>query len=255
MQPHGYNAIADTISTLASYGAVDRWIMTYTFLALGVCVLVTALGLRTAALPGRLLLSAGGFAAAMVAFFPQPAVGSSVKHISIACFAFISLAVWPVLAWRRGERTPHLLRPRVSIVVAGVLLGMCCWYVIELHSNGATLGLSERIVGLSGCVGAARRRHVHPVGVVRHRVAHLAAHQPAARPGGRPRVGHRRGAGRAARPTCSAGARRGRCRRGGYRGPRRGPWHRRRRRSRARRRRLTHASRARPRRGRMNDGA
>lgn len=149
MQPHGYNAIADTISTLASYGAEDRWIMTYTFLALGICVLVTALGLRTAALPGRLLLSAGGIAAATVAFFPQPAVGSSATHISIACFVFISLAVWPVLAWRRGERTPHLLRPRVSFVVGGVLLGMCCWYVVELHSNGDTLGLAERIV--AGC--------------------------------------------------------------------------------------------------------
>jgi hypothetical membrane protein len=148
MQPPGYSAIAETISTLASYGAVDRWIMTDTFLGLGLCVLVTAFGLRTAALPGRLLLAAAGCAVATVAFLPQPASGSSVKHMAVACFAFISLALWPVVGWRRAGDVPRLLRPRVSIAVGGVLLAMCCWYVIELHGNGGVLGLAERSVAI-----------------------------------------------------------------------------------------------------------
>ncbi|MDQ3154878.1 MAG: DUF998 domain-containing protein, partial [Actinomycetota bacterium] len=61
-QPAGFDSAVDTISALAAYGAADRWIMTAGLAGLGACHVVTALGLRSAALPGRLVLATGGVA-------------------------------------------------------------------------------------------------------------------------------------------------------------------------------------------------
>ncbi len=47
LQP-SFNPVANTVSALAARGAADRWVMTLTFLVVGVCYLVTALALRPA---------------------------------------------------------------------------------------------------------------------------------------------------------------------------------------------------------------
>jgi hypothetical protein len=71
-QPTGYSPARETTSALAGLGATDRWVMTIGLAALGICHLVTALGLRPAAGTGRLLLATGGVATVLVAVFPVP---------------------------------------------------------------------------------------------------------------------------------------------------------------------------------------
>ncbi|MDQ3988492.1 MAG: DUF998 domain-containing protein [Actinomycetota bacterium] len=141
-QPPGFDPVTQTISALAAYGATDRWIMTAGLAGLGGCHLVTAFGLRPAALPGRLLLAIGGAATVLVAVFPQPEGGSSPAHILAAGVAFAALSLWPALAWRRSGRAP--LRPAVSIGAAVVLLGLLGWFATELYGDGVLIGLSER---------------------------------------------------------------------------------------------------------------
>ena len=61
-QPRSFNPVADTISALAAEDATDRWVMTFALLGLGACYITTALALRPAAAPGRLILTIGGAA-------------------------------------------------------------------------------------------------------------------------------------------------------------------------------------------------
>src|SRR5262245_28691786 len=80
LQPRGYNSLRDTISALAGLGATDRWVMTAGLAGLGICHLVTSLGLRPAASTGRVALAVGGVATILVAAFPLPRIGTSEAH-------------------------------------------------------------------------------------------------------------------------------------------------------------------------------
>jgi len=146
LQPTGYSPARDTISALAGLGATDRWVMTIGLAALGTCHLVTAWGLRPAAGTGRLLLAAGGVATVLVAAFPVPSTGTSKVHAVAAGIGFVTLGLWPALAWRRGRPVPWALRPLVSIVAAAVLLGLLGWFVVQLSSDGPWIGSTERLV-------------------------------------------------------------------------------------------------------------
>lgn len=148
-QPAAFDSTVDTISALAAYGAANRWIMTVGLGGLGVCHVVTALGLRPAALPGRIVLAAGGVATVLVAAFPQPEGGSSAAHVAAAAVAFPALSVWPALASRRGRPgvlRPGVLRPAVGVTVSAGLLGLLGWFFWELSGDGALVGLTERLL-------------------------------------------------------------------------------------------------------------
>lgn len=147
-QPGTFDPTTETISALAAYGAADRWIMTTGLAGLGACHVITALGLRPAALPGRLVLAAGGLATVLVATFPQPDEGSSAAHAVAAGVAFPALSVWPALAWRREPSRLRFARlgPGVSIGAAAVLLGLLGWFGAELYGGGSRLGLAERVL-------------------------------------------------------------------------------------------------------------
>ncbi len=142
-QPGSFDATTETISALAAYDAADRWVMTTGLAGLGICHVITALGLRPAALPGRLVLAAGGLATVAVAGFPLPGEGGSTAHVVAAGVAFPALSVWPALAWRRA---PARLRPGVSLGAATVLVGLLGWFAAELYGGGGRLGLSERLL-------------------------------------------------------------------------------------------------------------
>ena len=145
LQPAGFDPVTETISTLAAYGTPRREVMTAALFGLGACHLTTALALRPAAWPGRLLLAVGGLATMVVAAVPLPADGSgSTTHLLAAAVAFGSLAGWPAFGWRRNRRTPVALRPAVAIAAATVLLALVGWLVAELLADGVRLGLAER---------------------------------------------------------------------------------------------------------------
>lgn len=127
-----FDATEQTISALAAQGATDRWIMTTGFVALGICHMTTALGLRSARPAGRLALGFGGFLAILIAVFAIP----SNLHNPIATASFVALTVWPVLS---GVPTT-----RIATAATVVLSGLLLWFGLTLSSD--TVGLSERAV-------------------------------------------------------------------------------------------------------------
>jgi hypothetical membrane protein len=143
LQPAGFSSVRDTISALAGLGAADRWVMTAGLAGLGVSHVVTALGLRPAAPAGRTLLALGGVATLAVAAFPVPRTGTSAVHQIAAGIGFVSLGLWPALAWRRHATVPWVLRPAVAVSAAVVLLGLVGWFAVTLSGSGP-VGLSER---------------------------------------------------------------------------------------------------------------
>lgn len=148
-QPDGFDSTVDTISALAARDATDRWLMTAALVSVGICHVVTALGLSPAAVAGRVVLGVGGVATMLVAMFPLPAAGAAQAHATSAGMAFLALAVWPVLARRR--RGPPALRPIVAVVATLVLLGLLGWFAVAL-GTGDRVGLAERFAaGAQAC--------------------------------------------------------------------------------------------------------
>lgn len=148
LQPGHFDPVTSTISALAAHGAADRWVMTLGLAGLGLCHAVTALALRPAARMGRLALALGGLATVVVAANPEPAGGGgSLPHACAAGVGFAALAIWPVLAWRRGTEgssVPGVLRLPLSAGATVVLVCLLGWFGAELVFGGGQVGLSER---------------------------------------------------------------------------------------------------------------
>lgn len=144
-QPAGYDPVSQTLSTLASHGATDRWIMTATLLVLGLGYVVIALGLGAVPLRGRLVLAGGGVAVVLAALLPQPAGGSSPWHMGTATVAWVAFTLWPAAVCSRPAG-PGLLGWAGTGAVTAVLLVLLGWFVVELRAGGPYLGLSERIL-------------------------------------------------------------------------------------------------------------
>jgi hypothetical protein len=147
LQPYPFNAMGGTVSALAAVGAADRWVMALAFAVAGACEVATALALRPAGTPGRLILMAGGLAGVLVAANPEHA-GGSLAHACWAGAGFAALVTWPAGAWRRGPRVPWGLRPAVSAVAAGIMTGLLAWFLAELVVRGGQVGLAERVMGV-----------------------------------------------------------------------------------------------------------
>jgi len=144
-QPGGFDQVTRSISALAALDAADRWVMTGALLAVGVCHILTAWSLRSAATRGRLVLAGGGVATALVVLLPLPGDGGgSTAHALVATVSLTMLAAWPAFARRRGP-APRVLRPAVCIGVTALLLGALGWFFLEVLTDGGRLGLSERI--------------------------------------------------------------------------------------------------------------
>jgi len=147
LQPR-FDPVADTVSALAAIGATDRWVMNLVFLLVGACYIVTALALRPARTPGRLILIAGAAAGMMVAANPEHAGGfGSVPHFIWASIGFAGLTLWPAWAWRRGTDVPLGLRPSPAAAVVAVQFALLVWFGAELILAAGQVGLAERAVG------------------------------------------------------------------------------------------------------------
>ena len=140
-----YDPASQTISVLAADGSAGFWVMTGALLALGACHLLTAWGLRAAALAGRMALGGGGVAALMVGLLPVPSSGGSLRHGSAVAVGFTLLAVWPVLAADRSGAAPWGLRPAPSILVTALMGVGAAWFLVEVNRHGAA-GVAERFV-------------------------------------------------------------------------------------------------------------
>ncbi|WP_461084729.1 DUF998 domain-containing protein [Streptomyces deserti] len=140
-----YDPATQTISVLAAEGASGFWVMTGALVALWVCHLLTAWGLRAAALAGRVALAGGGVSALVVALVPAPSSGGSLRHGSVAAVGFVLLAVWPILAADRSGTAPWGLRPAPSVVATALIGVGAAWFLIEIQGHGA-IGVAERFV-------------------------------------------------------------------------------------------------------------
>ena len=147
LQPGSYDELTRTVSALAAESANDRWVMTLAFVIVGACDVVTALALRPAAPPGRLILIVGGIAGTLVAASPDHGGGGSLAHAFWAAVGFAALTAWPAGSCRRGPSVPWSLRPGVSVGVSCVLLMLLGWFVVELIDEGGLVGLAERVLG------------------------------------------------------------------------------------------------------------
>jgi Protein of unknown function (DUF998) len=120
--------------------------MTAALLAVGLCDVVTGAGLRPARWAGRIMLMGGGLATMLVAAFPQPVRGNGVDHTIAATIAFISLAVWPVMAVRRRAGVRVLTFPYAACATV-ITLALLTWFTLEIH--GSHRGLAERGAALA----------------------------------------------------------------------------------------------------------
>jgi len=141
----GYDPVTQTISALAAPGAPYRWLMVGALAALGSCHLVTALGLRAAALVGRVALAGGGVASILVALFPQPYGGGSLRHGVAVGVGFALLSVWPCLAADRSQFAPWGLKLAPAVLVTTSMLVGAAWFMIALRDHGAA-GVVERVL-------------------------------------------------------------------------------------------------------------
>jgi len=140
-----YDPATQTISYLEAGDTASSWVMTTTLAALGTCHLVTAAGLRPAALPGRLALAAGGVASILVALFPPPEHGPSFRHGLAAGTGYALLAAWPILATRYRRPAPWALHLAPAVLVTLAMLAGAAWFMIEIQHHGLA-GVPERLV-------------------------------------------------------------------------------------------------------------
>ncbi|WP_326696187.1 DUF998 domain-containing protein [Streptomyces sp. NBC_01754] len=152
LQGPGYDPAAATISLLAADGAHGYWVMTPALVGLGVCHVTTACGLRPAARAGRVALGGGGLSAMLLALFPAPSSGGSLDHGAVVTVGFCLLALWPVLAVRRGALArpsaaapPWGLRLRPAFMAAGLMWLGGAWFLLALFVHD-TAGAAERVV-------------------------------------------------------------------------------------------------------------
>ena len=152
LQPR-FDPVADTVSALAAQGATDRWVMTLTFVVVGICYIVTALALRPARAAGRLILIAGVLAGMLVAASPERAGDTyPVPHIIAAVAGLAGLVTWPAGAWRRGPAVPWGLRPAVAAAAVAVQFALVVWFAAELILGIGQVGLAERIAGVAQAI-------------------------------------------------------------------------------------------------------
>ncbi len=150
LQEHSYDPVRQTISVLAAHGATDRWVMTIAFIAVGACDVITGLALRPAALPGRIVLIAGGFAGMLVGLSPETlGDGAPANHLLFAGLGFVTLTIWPAAAARRDEApaVPWAFRPGIAAGASAATLVLSVWFLAELVAGGSRLGLAERALG------------------------------------------------------------------------------------------------------------
>ncbi|MEV4534309.1 DUF998 domain-containing protein [Asanoa sp. NPDC049518] len=145
-QSASYSTTRDTISALGGLAATDRWIMVVGFTGMGICFVLTAIGLRPAMLAGRVVMAFGGVVTLASAFFPQPVQGTSAMHGLVAGAGFVALMVWPAFAFRTEPYAPWSLRPTASLLAVGVMIVLLFWFAYELFNRGDQIGLTERFL-------------------------------------------------------------------------------------------------------------
>ena len=103
----GYDPIRKTISDLAADDSPVQWIQTSFFILGGVLSLVAAYYARSFAMPGRVIIFAGGIATFGFAYFTTPSQdGHSDMHRYFAIASFVLFSAWPLFSMRTWQELP-----------------------------------------------------------------------------------------------------------------------------------------------------
>jgi hypothetical membrane protein len=144
LQPASYSPVRSTISAMAGQAGTDRWVMTGGIILTGGCYLVTAAGLTGVRASARALLAAAGMAGIGIAASPEPARGTTPRHLAWTVLGAVTIAVWPAFAARRAAPRPLILSVYGSAAVTAVFVALLGWLLAETR-DGSVLGLAERL--------------------------------------------------------------------------------------------------------------
>ena len=145
LQPPSYSPLRSTISVMAGLGGTDRWIMTSALLVVGAGYFVTAAGLPGVRVAARIVLMVAGLSSIGIAVSPEPAGGSTPRHLAWTSLGAVAITLWPAFTVRRAPSRPLILRARGAGAVTAVFLALLAWLVFETQ-GGTALGLAERLV-------------------------------------------------------------------------------------------------------------
>src|SRR6266849_7442832 len=144
LQPASYNPMRQTISAMAGQAGTDRWIMTGGIVLVASCYLITAAGLTGIRASARALLIVAGLAGIGIAASPDPARGSTPRHLAWTTLGAVTIAVWPAFAAPRASARPLILSVCGSAAVTAVFVALLGWLFTETR-DGSVLGLAERL--------------------------------------------------------------------------------------------------------------
>jgi hypothetical membrane protein len=143
----GFDPIRQPLSDLGAESASTRWAMTATLGVIGLSLIGTAVGLRTADIAGRWLLGAGGFMLVALAWGPNHVTGKfTLLHTLGSEFAFVLLALSPAMSCQVGPRVPWPLRRGVGVAVSAVVFHLLQLTLWGLVLRADTDGIRETVV-------------------------------------------------------------------------------------------------------------
>jgi hypothetical protein len=151
---------------MAGQAGTERWVMTGGIFLVGGCYLVTAAGLTGVRASARALLAVAGMAGVGIAASPEPARGTTPRHLAWTVLGAVTIAVWPAFAARRASPRPLILSVCGSAAVTAVFVALLGWLLAETR-DGSVLGLAERLTSsIQTCwpfiVAVALRRSRRP---------------------------------------------------------------------------------------------
>src|SRR5258705_593899 len=144
LKPASYSPVRSTISVMAGQAGTDRWVMPGGIVLTGGCYLIPAAGLTGVRASARALLAVAGLAGIGIAASPEPARGSTPRHLAWTMLGAVTIAVWPAFAARRTSPRPLILSACGSAAVTAVFAALLGWLLAETR-DGSVLGLAERL--------------------------------------------------------------------------------------------------------------
>ena len=142
-----YDPMRQTISELAASDAPTKVFMTAVFVLTGLCHIISASGLRNAAMPGRIALGIGGVAIIAVAFTPLPSVAQhSAAHTTVATISFTAMSIWPLLAMRNELTAPWMLSKKGSWFGTLFLGALALIFLATWLTESSYAGFTERMI-------------------------------------------------------------------------------------------------------------
>lgn len=143
----GYDPVVHAISDLAADDSPVQVYVSILFLIGALSDIIVSHYAKAFALPGRIAILLGAVATIGLTVFTTPSQEtSSTAHRVFAIASFVIFTIWPLLAMRRGEGVPPMLRVIPSIIGTVFLAIVSIWFLsLWLDHNSQIMGLGERI--------------------------------------------------------------------------------------------------------------